>query len=165
MTNHYGQYPDIYSTDDIKYTFFFDSGERVTLVAGKDGVTQEWIHALKLEHRNEYNMLRRGVKASSETRVFSLDQYMDEVGDEGLSLMDKSSDVEANYIAGVETFERRERIRAALDNLTPEQRDLLIRVRVRGITITSNAKEAGVTEGAIRDRLRKIEKKIRKQFC
>ena len=166
MASYYGQYPDIYSKDDTRYTYFYDSGERITLIAGENGVTQEWIHALKLEHRSEYNMMRRGVKAGNlvATRLLSLDQYMEEIGDKGEMFMDTASDVETNYIAGIEAAERRERIQKALASLTSTQRELLIRVRVNGVTITAIAREQGVTEEAIRDRLRKIEKKIVKNF-
>lgn len=164
MANYYGQYPDIYSTDDTRYTYFCDSGERITLIAGEDGVTQEWIHALKLEHRNEYNMMRRGVKTGNmeATRLLSLDRYMEEIGDKGDLLMDTSSDVEANYIAGIERGERRELIRKALASLTSAQRELLICVRVKGVSITQIACEAGVDKSAISHRFETIEKKLKK---
>lgn len=164
MASYYGQYPDIYNTDDTRYTYFYDSGERITLIAGEDGVTQEWIHALKLEHRSEYNMLRRGVKGKGEDtmRALSLDRYMEEIGDKGDMLLDMSSDVEANYIAGIEATERRELIQKALSSLTPEQRELLIRVRVKKTPTNVIAREQGVSSVAIVDRLKRIEKKLKK---
>ena len=166
MASYYGQYPDIYSTDDTRYTYLCDSGERITLIVGEEGVTQEWIHALKMEHRSEYNMMRRGVKVGdmNATRLLSLDQYMDEIGDKGDMLLDASSDVEANYIAGIEVAERHEQIRKALASLTLEQRELLIRVRVKGVAITQIAHEAGVGKPAICNRMKKIEEKLKKSL-
>ena len=166
MASYYGQYPDIYSTDDTRYTYLCDSGERITLIVGEEGVTQEWIHALKMEHRSEYNMMRRGVKVGdmNATRLLSLDQYMDEIGDKGDMLLDASSDVEANYIARIEAAEKREQIRKALASLTPEQRELLIRVRVQGEPITQIAHEMGVDKSAISHRFESIEKKLRKSL-
>ena len=168
MANYYGQYPDIYSTDDPRSTYVYDSGERVTLIAGEDGVTQEWIHALKLEHRREYNMMRRGTTANrsraadDQPITLSLDQYLDDAGYEGRPLIDETSDVEANYIAGIERGERRVLIKKALASLTPEQRELLIRVRVKGVSISSIAREQMVDESAVRRRVERIEKKLRK---
>ena len=164
MASYYGQYPDIYSKDDTRYTYFYDSGERITLIAGENGVTQEWIHALKLEHRSEYNMTRRGVKAGNldATRLLSLNQYMEEIGDKGEMFLDTASDVETNYIAGIEAAERREQIQKVLASLTPEQRELLIRVRVKGISITQIAREAGVGKPAICNRMKKIDEKLKK---
>lgn len=162
MKSHYGQYPEIYSADDTRYTFFYDSGERVTLIAGEDGITQEWIHALKLEHRKEYNMLRRGVRGDITSHVFSLDQYMDNADDKSEVLADPDANVEANYIAGIEAVERRERIRKALANLTDAQRELLIRVRVQGVSISAVAREQMVDESAVRRRIERIEKKLKK---
>ncbi len=168
MANYYGQYPDIYSTDDTRYTYFYDSGERVTLIAGEDGVTQEWIHALKLEHRREYNMMRRGTTANrsraadDQPITLSLDQYLDDAGYEGRPLIDETSDVEANYIAGIERGERREQIQKAIASLTPEQRELFIRVRVKGVQQQQIASEEGVNKMVITRRMKKIDEQLRK---
>lgn len=168
MKNQYGQYPEIYSKDNTRYTYFFDNGTRVTLIAGENGVTEEWIHALKLEHRKEYNMLRQGHRSKNTdgeddaARVVSLDRYMDGVGDAGQALEDHTADVEGNYIAGIERAERREAIQKAFASLTSEQRDMLIRVKVKGISITSIAAEEKLARQAIQNRLTKIEDKIRK---
>ena len=162
MTKHYGQYPDIYNADDTRYTFYYDSGERVTLIAGENGVTQEWIHALKVEHRKEYNMMRQGARSDTSTHTFSLDQYKNDADDKSDVLIDPHADVEGNYIAGIERAERREAIKKALASLTPEQRELLIKVRVKGIPITQIAHEAGVDKSAISHRFESIEKKLKK---
>lgn len=167
MANYYGQYPEIYSTDDARYTFFYDNGERVTLIAGENGATEEWIHALKLEHRKEYNMMRRGNAGTrggatdTEATMLSLDQYLDEAGYEGKVLQDDNSDIEANYIAKIEAAETRVRIKRALASLTPAQRELLIRVRVKGASVSSIAREQKVDESAIRRRIERIEKNLR----
>ena len=112
MANYYGQYPDIYSTEDTRYTYFYDSGERVMLIAGEDGVTEEWIQALKLEHRREYNMMRRGTTANrsraadDQPITLSLDQYLDDAGYEGRPLIDETSDGYASSAVGKPSFAR-----------------------------------------------------------
>lgn len=166
MKNHYGQYPEIYSADDTRYTYFHDNGARVTLLAGENGVTQEWIRTLKLEHRKEYNMLRLGRKANAKDagslRVISLDSYIDEAGDEGRALEDRRAQVEGKSIAAIERSERRAQIRRALAALTPEQRELLIKVRVKKLPIAQIACDAGVGKTAICNRMKKIDVKLRK---
>lgn len=168
MKSFYGQYPEIYSDDDAHYTYYFDSGARVTLIAGEDGVTEEWIRTLKQEHRKEYNMLRQGRnrkpadQEGGSLRTVSLDRYMDEVGDEGQALADPSADIEGNYIAAFERSERRERIRRALNSLAPEQRELLIDVRVKKVPLKEEAQKLGISAPAVIDRLSRIDKKLRK---
>ena len=166
MTRHYGQYPDIYSTDDTRYTFYYDSGERVTLIAGENGVTQEWIHALKLEHRSEYNMLRRGLRArdSDLPRMISLNQYMEEVGDEGRVFCDTASDVAENYIAAIEGSDKRERIRKALSALRPDQQELLIKATVYHVPLKDIAVSLGIKYQSVQSRLETARKIFLKNF-
>jgi RNA polymerase sigma factor (sigma-70 family) len=52
----------------------------------------------------------------------------------------------------------------AMDNLTPAQRDLYDKVYVQRRTNTDIASEEGVTETAIRNRLKKLHDKLRKFF-
>ena len=163
--SQWNQYPNAYSKDNSSYTYLMDDGSTVTLSTGNDGVTEDWIARLKADHIAEMNMLRRGrSKGEGQNKLLSLTRFEDEADDKCDVFIDPKADVEANYIAGIEASERREQIRKAFASLTPEQRKLLIRVRVNGVPITAIAREQGVTEGAIRDRLRKIDKKIIKSF-
>ena len=168
MKNQYSQwnqYPNAYSKDNSSYTYLMDDGSAVTLTAGKDGVTEDWIARLKADHIDEMNMLRRGrSKGEGKNKLLSLTQFEEDAEDKCDVLIDPNADVEGNYIAGIERAERREAIQRIMTLLTPDQKRLLIRVRVQNTAITAIAKEERVTEGAIRDRLRKIEKKIFKNL-
>lgn len=164
--NQWNQYPNAYSKDNSSYAYMTDDGTRVMLTAGKGGVTEDWIAQLKAAHIEEMNMLRRGrSKGEGQNKLLSLTQFEEEADDKSMALIDPNSDVEANYIAKLDAAEKREKLRKALESLTPEQRKLLIGVRLQKKTIASVAKAEGVTEGAIRDRLRKIEKRIYRNFC
>ena len=159
------QYPNANSKDNSRYTYLMDDGSAVTLAAGKDGVTEDWIARLKADHVEEMNMLRRGrSKGEGQNKLLSLTRFEDEADDKCDVLIDPTADVEANYIAGIERTERREQIQKAFDSLTPEQRNLLIRVRLRKTPINVIAKEQGVSSVAIVDRLKRIEKKLKKNF-
>ena len=161
--SQWNQYPNAYSKDNSSYTYLMDDGSAITLAAGKDGVTEDWIARLKAEHVEEMNMFRRGrSKGEGQNKLLSLTRFEDEADDKCDVLIDPTADVEANYIAGIERNEKREQIRKALASLTPEQRDLLIRVRVKGVSITQIAHEAGVDKSAISHRFGTIEKKLKK---
>lgn len=168
MKNQYSQwnqYPNAYSKDNSSYTYLMDDGSAVTLTAGKDGVTEDWIARLKADHIDEMNMLRRGrSKGEGKNKLLSLTQFEEDAEDKCNVLIDPNADVEGNYIAGIERAERREAILKAFASLTPEQRELLIRVKVKGVSITAIATEQKVTRQAVQNRLSKIEHKI-KTLC
>ena len=74
MTNQLSQwyqYPNAYSKDNSHYTYMMDDGSAVTLTAGKDGVTEDWIAQIKAYHIEEMNMLRRG-RSKGEGQNFTL---------------------------------------------------------------------------------------------
>ena len=80
MKNQYSQwnqYPNAYSKDNSNYTYLMDDGSKVTLTAGKDGVTEDWIARLKADHIDEMNMLRRGrSKGEGKNKLLSLSQLV-----------------------------------------------------------------------------------------
>ncbi len=163
MKSYYGQYPEIYSKGNTRYTYFADDGEKIALVAGEDGVTDAWIEVLRAEHRKEYNMLRRGQKRRGENdegldiRLYCLEQCMELAFDGAADLVDESADIEENYFAAIERRERCEVIRLAWASLTDAQQELVTQVYIKKIPITQVAKEQGVTHPAIIDRLKRIK--------
>lgn len=60
--------------------------------------------------------------------------------------------------------ERLARLRAATDSLPPQQKALIQKVFDQGRTFVEIAAEEGVTEAAIRNRLKKIYNKLRKKI-
>jgi RNA polymerase sigma-70 factor (ECF subfamily) len=62
----------------------------------------------------------------------------------------------------IEAQETREALRQALDKLLPQQRKLLQQIYFEGKSISEIAREEGVYESAIRNRLSKALKRIKK---
>lgn len=161
--SQWNQYPNAYSKDNSSYTYHMDDGSAVTLTAGKNGVTEDWIARLKAAHIEEMNMLRRGrSKGEGQNKLLSLTRFEDDTDDKCSVLIDPNADVEANYISRIEAAERREQIRKALASLSPEQRKLLIRVRVMKISQSQIAIEEDVSKMAITLRMQRIEEKLKK---
>jgi len=71
-------------------------------------------------------------------------------------------DAGVDILGGLVRSDMSGRLRAALAGLTAEQQGLVVRVYVNNEKIVDIARENRVTEGAIRDRLRKIYAKIKK---
>ncbi|WP_031514104.1 RNA polymerase sigma factor [Desulfofalx alkaliphila] len=71
-----------------------------------------------------------------------------------LHMQPSSGDFEENVILGVE-------LREAMKLLQARQRELIYKKFIEGKSNTQIAREEGVTEGAIRARLRKIRNKLR----
>ena len=54
------------------------------------------------------------------------------------------------------------RLAQALRRLSPEQQELILKVYFKGMRIVDIAREEGVGESAVRDRIRRIHKKMKK---
>ena len=140
-----------YRKDNASYTYWQDDGTEVTLVAGKGGVTEEWIARLKVWPREERNSMRHG-----EGKVVSLEVFCEEMEDHSEVLLDFSGDLERQKIEQIEWEAQRKMLCQTFKQLTPRQRTLLVRIKVRGESFASVAREEGVSEAAVRKRLREI---------
>ncbi len=98
--------------------------------------------------RDIYNGDRR------ETRRHNSINNMEE---KGVQLSDDSTDIPTLF----EQQEMCEALHHALDKLLPQQKELVHMVFFEGKTISDIARAEGVYEGAIRNRLRKIYKRLK----
>jgi DNA-directed RNA polymerase specialized sigma24 family protein len=144
------QFIKAYRKDNRSYTYWQDDGRRETLIAGQDGVTEEWIARLKVWHLEERNSMRHGAG-----KRISLEAFCETLDDYSEALMDVSGDPERRMIGRIEQEAQRERLRKILEPITPRQRTLLIRIKVRGESFASIAREEGVNESTVRWKLRK----------
>ena len=103
---------------------------------------------IRLE-RDEYNANRR------ETRRH--ESYSDD-NDKRDTLADPAADVETDVIRAVEN----NRLYEAVQALQPRQQELVHQVYFENRKIKDIAQAHGVTEGAVRDRLRKIHERLKK---
>lgn len=99
--------------------------------------------------RNEYNANRR------ETRRH--ESYSDD-NDKMDTLVDLSTDVETDVLRNADY----NRLYQAVQTLQPQQQELVHHVYFENRKIADVAREQGVTEGAVRDRLRKIHIHLKK---
>jgi RNA polymerase sigma factor (sigma-70 family) len=99
--------------------------------------------------KDEYNSNRR------ETRRH--ESYSDD-NDKRNTLADPAADVETDVIRAVEN----NRLYRAIHALQPQQQALVRQIYFENRKVVDIARQQGVTEGAVRDRLRKIHKRLKK---
>ena len=78
--------------------------------------------------------------------------------EQGIHLIDHGADV----VSAIEKLETNEILQNALAKLLPQQRELIRQVFIEGRTMTSIAREEGVTAKAIQDRVNKVKNRLRK---
>jgi RNA polymerase sigma factor (sigma-70 family) len=106
---------------------------------------------------NILNEMDRDI-ANSDRRETRRHTSLDSMTFEGDIFADAGVDIVAQFEAAVDI----ETLHDALHTLLPRQKELLKKIYFDGRTIASVAAEEGVTEGAIRDRLRKTHARIKK---
>ncbi len=127
----------------MKVTYKFANGERCDIE-----VDERWSDELAELDRLEYNANQRESR-----RHCSLDS-MDYEGE----LFADGTDVLSDFLKRQDA----ERLSAAMDSLLPRQKELLQKVFYEGLSIAGIAREEGVNEAAIRGRLKKIYRQIKK---
>jgi len=150
------------------YIYFDADGRKVIeLIPGQDGVTEADIELLHSMDDEEVDEQRRYDYRIAE----HLDAYHDgegeEAGDRNKRLADNRTNPEAVLIAQEEEIEHEERLsrlREAMETLEPQQRILFEKKYISKRSNTDIAAEEGVSEAAIRNRLKKIHQKLLKFF-
>ncbi|NLO46292.1 MAG: sigma-70 family RNA polymerase sigma factor [Clostridiales bacterium] len=127
----------------MKVTYKFANGERCDIE-----VDERWSDELAELDRLEYNANQRESR-----RHCSLDS-MDYEGE----FFADGTDVLSDFLKRQDA----ERLSAAMDSLLPRQKELLQKVFYEGLSIAGIAREEGVNEAAIRGRLKKIYRQIKK---
>ncbi len=100
----------------------------------------------------ELDRVERNVNQKETRRHVSLEAY-----NANDNLFPSDSDVEASCIRDLEN----EALQRALDQLTPQQRDLIRQVFFENRTMASLACEEGVGESTVRERLNRSYKKLK----
>ena len=169
MRSYCRQYPEIYRKNNDSYLYYGDDGTPFRLIAGQDGVTEEWIAFLKEEHRSCYNADRRAAQMrwngqEYASTVISLDAYGSDFAEQVLGLVDPEPTGVDVMIAAEQTTEFYMRFAAAWAVLTTRQQELIIDIRIRKIPQKAIAEREGVDCTTIRDRLRVIDRKLEKNI-
>ena len=169
MKHYRWQYPDLYRRSNDSYLYYGDDGTPFRLIAGQDGVTEEWIAFLKTEHRSCYNADRRAAQMRWNgekyvSTVISIDAFGTDFAEQVLGLVDPNPTGEDAMIIAEQTAEFWMRFAAAWAALSSQQQELIIDVRIRKIPQKAIAQRDGVDCTAIRDRLRTIDRKLEKNI-
>ena len=147
------------------YIYYTAEGTKIVIIPGENGVTEadiELLHSMddiEVDEQRRYNY-----------RVTThLDAYNDgeseAANDRNKYLADDNTNPEKLYITNEEEQDHQtalDKLAEAMDCLLPQQKELFKKVYLDKRTNTDIAAEEGVTEAAIRNRLKKIHEKIRK---
>ena len=95
---------------------------------------------------------------NNDRRETSKHNSVEDMKARGNQLADANSDI----LSIIERQEMNQTLHHALDNLLPQQRELILKVFIEGRSKTDIGREEGVDESAIRDRLRRIYRKLKK---
>ena len=126
----------------IEYTFV--TGEKIEIEVDEE-LSQE---IEQIESKEKSNNRREGRRHQS---------YSDD-NDKRDSFVDETVDVEGNAYQNIDNA----KLKAAIGSLLPHQRKLIQEVFLAERSIADIALEDGVNEAAIRDRLKKIYRKLKK---
>jgi len=129
---------------NIMYEFV--TGEKLEIEVNED------IASVSVEiERNIYNNNQK------ESRRHNSIDSMEETG---FQFEDINYDIEVK----VEEVETTDEVKSAIETLLPSQQDLIEKVFYKDMKLVDIAENEGVTEAAIRSRLNKIYKKLKKVF-
>jgi len=128
----------------MKYEYKTASGKTAIEVDG------HWNGILLELDRLERNGVKRETRRHASLDAFNLDD----------ALFPSGEDIPADF----EASERNAALKAALAELSPEQQALVYRIYFYDEKIIRIAEEQGVSEAAIRDRLKKIKNRLKKSL-
>lgn len=111
-------------------------------------VDEEWASVVVELDRLEHNSNQTETRRHCSLDALNLDD----------AYLPSDTDVEKEVLAGIESAW----LHDAIAKLLPSQQELVKRVYFKGEKIIRIAEEEGVSEAAIRDRLKKINKKLKK---
>lgn len=148
------------------YVYYTADGSRVSIMPGEDGVTEADIALLHSWDDADVNQQRR---------IDYRTAYPDPVHDSNEAtpddycshLADDTTNPETILIAEGDRMTHQEKLAtlaAAMESLLPRQLELFQKVYIHRRSLTDIAAEEGVTEAAIRNRLHKIHRRLRKSF-
>ena len=149
------------------YIYYTSGGTKIVITPGENGVTEADIELLHTMDDTEVDEQRR-----YDYRVPAhLDAYNDGEGealdDRNKYLADDSVNPEELYLIDEGEQERQanlDKLSKAMECLLPQQKELFKKVYLDKRTNTDIAAEEGVTEAAIRNRLKKMQEKLKKYF-
>lgn len=92
------------------------------------------------------------------------DVSLDALKEEGFDGVDESLDVEANFIAREERKEMYQKLKQAISSLKPVQREIIKMIYVEGKSQKEVAKELGIAESTLSERVKLIISKLKEKI-
>lgn len=148
------------------YIYYSSDGTKILITPGEQGVTEADISSLHKMDDDTIDEQRRYNYRNSNLDAFH-DRNNKEADDRNPYLTDESSNPEVIYANQENDKEHKAQLNilaTAMNCLMPQQIELFKKVYVDKLTNTKIAAQEGVTEAAIRNRLKKIHEKLRKYF-
>lgn len=133
------------------------NGEVKNVYVCVDNETAKVLEQVDEETRRVY-LQEEYLTFMSNVKYKRCNQSLEKSLENGFDVVDENQDVEENAIKNADI----EKVRRAISQLEPQQQWLVKQVYFNQRTNVSIASELGVTEGAIRDRLKRIFEKIKK---
>ena len=163
------QYRSCYQKDNSHYEYYTDDEDLIVLDAGKDGVTEAHIQALKELHKNEVvDEQRHARHQHNGEKTVNLKLNYDGLAEDERAYMDffvdSHADPEWIVIQGEEKKDKRRRILKALKGLKRQPRRILLLVTMKGIKAADIARRKGVSRQTISASLALAREKFCKLF-
>ncbi|MHC6181102.1 sigma-70 family RNA polymerase sigma factor [Clostridium sp. JNZ X4-2] len=149
------------------YIYYSADGQAIKIAPNENGVTDAIIVTLHSFDDEEYNAGRREKYHVPVHMDAYCDKNEDDAADRNPYLVDNASNPLESIIKSIEVSEHEEKIdklRTTIETLKPKQKELIKKVFYENRTNVSIAAEEGVTEAAIRNRLKKIYDNLRKKI-
>ncbi|WP_286945783.1 RNA polymerase sigma factor [Acetobacterium sp. UBA5834] len=149
------------------YTYYPARGIKIEINPGENGVTNALINMLHDWDDQEVDAKRR----EDYHAPVHLESYQvasdEDATDRNPFLIDTEPNPLACLIQSIDADEHEDRLaklRSAIETLLPQQKALIQKVFYEGCTYVDIAAEEGVSEAAIRNRLKKIFNNLRKKI-
>ena len=140
------------------YIYYTAEGTKIVITPGEDGVTEADIELLHTMDDDEVDEQRR-----YDYRVTThLDAYHDGEEEAANDRNKYLADDTANPEDEAEHQDMLDKLTKAMECLLPQQKELFKKVYLEKRSNTDIATEEGVTEAAIRGRLKKLQERLRK---
>lgn len=149
----------------VNYIYYTSEGTKIVITPGENGITEADIDFLHTMDDTEVDAQRRYDYYVPAHLDAYYDGESDAADDRNKYLTDDSANPEERYLTNEKEQEHQahlDKLAEAMECLLPQQKELFKKVYLDKRTNSNIAFEEGVTEAAIRNRLKKIHDKLRK---